>query len=576
MNSNIINGITNQVIEWYYISLTKHKDPFNDLELDVIVTSPKNESWCIPAFWKGEQTWAVRFVAQKEGLYKIQTICSNKEDITLHGIQRVLRIKKDPQKNICTMDTNLHICQSNHKFIHQNAEPFFWLGDTWWMGLSKRLNWPNDFQRLTKDRKNKGFSVILLVAGLFPDMDSFDERSTNEAGFPWEKDYARINPSYFDEADKRIQYLISSDLIPCILGSWGYYLLALGEEKMQKHWRYIIARWSAYPIVWCLAGEAAMPYYLSKNKNSDMIKQKEGWTRLGKYIKKIDPFHRLLTVHPIEDGREQITDNSILDFNMIQSGHGGYDSVSNTVRLVNKEKCQIPSMPLIVGEVNYEGIRPDTHAKVQRLTFWSAMLSGASGFTYGANGIWQVNTSEHPFGLSPNGSTWGDTPWEKAYKLEGSTHLGLAKELLQRYDWWLLEPHSEWLVPQGNPLETKTPRIAGIPKKLCILYFYDESHIHSKLKYTLINIEKSITYRAFYWNPRTTEEYHLGIVEADKNMHWTIPRLPTNDDWVLILDTLPLVNVSTPYKQYDHPYIKDNIFLKLKRKIVYTVKKFVF
>ena len=45
---------------------------------------------------------------------------------------------------------------------------------------------------------------------------------------------------------------------------------------MKKHWRYLIARWGAYPVVWCLAGEGTMPYYLSKTPKEDADTQKHG------------------------------------------------------------------------------------------------------------------------------------------------------------------------------------------------------------------------------------------------------------------------------------------------------------
>lgn len=249
MTQSVLEGIVNHAIEWHYISSNNHQDPFNTLELDVIVTSSDNKSWYIPAFWKGGQTWGVRFIPPKDGLYKIESICSDTNDITLHKNIRSLYVKKSETNHANIINNNLRMSKSHHALEYSNGDAFFWLGDTWWMGLSKRLSWPDDFQCLTKDRQDKGFSVIMLVAGLFPDMDEFDERSTNEAGFPWEKNYTQINPSYFDEADKRIQYLISRGLTPCILGSWGYYLLMLGEEKMRKHWRYLIARWSAYPVI---------------------------------------------------------------------------------------------------------------------------------------------------------------------------------------------------------------------------------------------------------------------------------------------------------------------------------------
>jgi len=65
---------------------------------------------------------------------------------------------------------------------------------------------------LAADRKAKGFSVIQIVAGLYPDMRAFDPRGANEAGFPWEKDYSRIRPEYSDRADQRILYLVEQGI----------------------------------------------------------------------------------------------------------------------------------------------------------------------------------------------------------------------------------------------------------------------------------------------------------------------------------------------------------------------------
>jgi hypothetical protein len=41
----------------------------------------------------------------------------------------------------------------NRRYLeHRNGTPFFWLGDTWWMDLAKRLTWPEGFQMLAANR----------------------------------------------------------------------------------------------------------------------------------------------------------------------------------------------------------------------------------------------------------------------------------------------------------------------------------------------------------------------------------------------------------------------------------------
>ena len=165
---------------------------------------------------------------------------------------------------------------------HLDGTPFFWLGDTWWMSLCRRLHWPDEFRVLLADRVDKGFSVIQLVAGLYPDMPAFDERGANEAGFPWLPDYSRIDPAYFDAADLRLDALVDAGLLPCIVGCWGYFVHWMGIERLQRHWRNLIARYGAYPVVWCLAGEASMPYYLSEDREGDHAFQRDAWTQLAR------------------------------------------------------------------------------------------------------------------------------------------------------------------------------------------------------------------------------------------------------------------------------------------------------
>jgi hypothetical protein len=111
------------------------------------------------------------------------------------------------------------------------------------------MRWPEDIQMLAADRIKKGFTVVQIVAGLYPDMPEFDPRGANEAGYPWEKGYSRINPAYFDQADLRIQYLAEVGLVPCIVGCWGYFLPIMGLPKMKQHWRYLSTCGRSIPLI---------------------------------------------------------------------------------------------------------------------------------------------------------------------------------------------------------------------------------------------------------------------------------------------------------------------------------------
>jgi len=523
----------NCVTEWSYSSGKTYRDPFNELALNVIFTAPDGRELKVPAFWAGGNTWRVRYASDQCGRHRFKTVCSDETNSDLHGREGELEVTPYEAGDALAKHGRLRVSADLRHLEHVDGTPFFWLGDTWWMGLCRRLSWPGDFQTLTADRVRKGFTVIQIVAGLYPDMSAFDERGANEAGFPWEKDFKRINPYYFDMADLRIEWLVRSGLVPCILGCWGYYLTWMGADRMKRHWRNLVARYGAYPVVWCLAGEAAMPYYLSERKEEDRRTQKRGWTEVAAYVREIDPFHNPVTIHPTDCGRDQIEDPSLLDLEMLQTGHGDRRSIPNTVRKVVEAYDRAPRMPVINGEVCYEGIGEACRQEVQRFMFWVCMLSGACGHTYGANGIWQVNTRRKPFGPSPHGMAWGHTPWEDACRLPGSIQLGLAKGLLERYEWWRFEPHPEWVEPHWSHEDYNRPYAAGIPGavRVCFLPWFTQ-------RATVKHIERGTAYRAFLFNPVNGDELDLGPVTPNGEGDWPLPlsRLPIYQDWILVLE----------------------------------------
>jgi hypothetical protein len=389
----MLHGIQNCPTEWTYRSGKAYADPFNDLTLDVVVTDPSGRQQRVPAFWAGDQSWRVRYASPHIGRHQYVTVCSDPKNESLHGHEGVLEITEYTGDNPLYRHGPVRVASDRRYLEHADETPFFWLGDTWWMSLSKRLHWPDEFRLLLADRVKKGFSVIQIVAGLYPDMPAFDERGANEAGFPWQSDYSRINPEYFDAADLRLDALVNAGLLPCIVGCWGYFVHWMGIERMQRHWRNLIARYGAYPVVWCMAGEAAMPYYLSEDKEGDHVRQQEAWTQLAAYVRATDPYHRPVTSHPTcpASSTDDITDPTVIDFSMLQTGHWDRDSLGPTVGCVTREVQKTPRMPVINAEVCYEGIMEACREEVQRMMFWASMLSGTAGFTYGANGLWQLN-----------------------------------------------------------------------------------------------------------------------------------------------------------------------------------------
>lgn len=528
----------NCMAEWIFPSEREYADPFNEVEMFAVFTDPDGEEKVVPAFWAGGNFWGIRYASHKVGRHAFQTICSDKSNPSLHDQRGILEVIPYRGNNPLFKHGPLRISRDRRHLEHADGTPFFWLGDTWWMGLTKRLSWEG-FKKLTADRVEKGFTVVQIVAGLYPDMAPFDPRGASEAGFPWEENYTRVNPAFFDLMDRRISWLVRSGIVPCIVGSWGYYIEFAGEETLKKHWHNLVARYGAYPVIWCVAGEAVMPYYLSSSwregeeRERYVAKARAGWTRIARFLRSIDPYHHPITIHPTDCAHNMVDDLSVIDIDMLQTGHSDVHSLANTVNRVVESTAISPRMPVVVGECCYEGILGANWENIQRLMFWTSILNGAMGYTYGANGIWQANTRKEPFGPSPHGQSWGDMPWNEAYRLPGSKQVGLGKELLERYSWWRFEPHPEWVEPRWSEKDYFKPHAAGIPGEVRIIYI---PLLNWRGPLKIKEIEEEANYSAFYFDPRTGREYRVGEVVPDGDGVWKPPNPPIIQDWVLVIE----------------------------------------
>ncbi len=537
----MIHTSQNTVAEWSYVSGRPYGDPFSDVSLDVKFTDPDGTERVVPAFWAGGQRWCVRYASAQAGLHRYVTVCSDQDNRDLHGIEGTLQVTASAGGTSLQAHGRLRRAAGCRYLEHEDGKPFFWLGDTWWMALCRRLDWPGGFRALTADRVAKGFTVAQIVAGLYPDMPPFDERGANEAGYPWEAGFCRINPSYFDMADLRLAHLVQAGIVPCIVGSWGFYMGFAGPEVLRKHWRYLIARYGAFPVVWCAAGEALMHYYLGREQIEDeearLSRLRAGWSELVRYIRATDPFSNPVTIHPTRYGHDQLDDPALLDVDMLQTGHSGYPTLSRTVDALEESMGREPRPPVLVAEANYEGIIESSREEMQRFAFWSCMLSGAAGHTYGANGLWQVNGRNEPYGPSPHGTSWGDLPWDEAYQLPGSTQLGIGKRLLERYAWWRFGGHPEWVTPHQTPENRLSVYVAGIPGLVRIFYIPAEvCWVLHRGELTVRKLEEGVRYRASYLDPKRGVEHGIGTIGGDEAGCWAPPKPPIFQDWVLVLE----------------------------------------
>ncbi|MFI5356529.1 MAG: DUF4038 domain-containing protein [Opitutales bacterium] len=438
----------NVPLELTLTAVQTHADPFNTVVLDVTFVDPRGREFRVPAFWAGANTWKIRYASPVTGRHTFRTECAPATDAGLHGIAGTVEVVPYEGENPLYRHGPLHVSGNRRYLEHDDGTSFFWLGDTWWMGLCHRLHWPDEFQRLAADRKAKGFTVVQIVAGLYPDMPAFDPRGANEAGFPWEENYTAIRPAYYDAADQRLHHLIAQGITPSLVGAWGYFIPWMGTPKVQAHWRYLIGRYSAWPMTWCIAGEANLPWYLAKNFPYDDRAQVHEWTKVIRYVRDTDPFRRPLTIHPTAinrfTARNATEDVALLDFDLLQTPHAQNEGVPVVVRTMRECYSDPLTLPVINGEPCYEMLCDNLLTAWPRRAFWTCLMNGAAGHTYGANGIWQCNRSDTAHGNSPWGGGYGKITWDDAMNLGGSRHIGFGKALLAQYPWHRFRPHPEW------------------------------------------------------------------------------------------------------------------------------------
>jgi len=549
-------SIYKRMFEATFESKKIYKDPFNDVEVDVVFTGA-GQSWRVPAFWRGGNQWGVRFAPPTPGEYVYHLESSDKNNTDLNGQERRVTIAAYEGTNALLKHGPLRVSANKRYLEHSDETPFYWLGETLYTALSDRISWEG-FQKLISDRKAKGFTLVSVAAGLTvsnEELAPLDPGFRNEGGAVWNADFKQINPRYFDYADRRIQYLIDSEMTPAIIGAWEQALGQMGIAKMKRHWRYLIARYGAYPVIWILGGEITDP-------SDDVVRKRKitgghsGWTEVARYVRATDPYGRLLTAHegpppydiPLEDG-------SLTDFELMQPSHFGWSSVALEVAQLNMRWARTSiTKPLVVGEIGWEGIGGIHLQDFQRMAFWLAMLNGAAGFSYGSTETSEAYSADKPF----HRVKYSFLTWEEGMDFPGAYQTSQGAKLLKQYPWWRFEPHPEWISPRGTTLldprndttnvnmgdwtsffagvplpkegewpagewqakggNVFLPYAAGIPGEVRVVYipysYYGLLNVMSVTPPTVMGLEPAVKYDAYYWEPSLGIKIDLGAVQV--------------------------------------------------------------
>lgn len=501
-------------------SKIKYENPYKDIDIIVTFIHESNKEIKLNAFWNGDNEWVVRFTPILKVLWNYNINCSDKNN-DINYISGQVDAKENEENINIEKHGFLKISNNKRYFVYDDNTPFFWLGDTNWQSFNLNnyydCNYPtcschNQFRHILNNRKNKHFNVYQTY---------FDTSNGNIQGNDnmWLNKFDKINPQVFtDVIDKMFEEIVESDMV-IALGFGLHYVTPslMNEQELCLFAKYIVARYSAYPIIWITGQEID----LENENNTYAI-----WKSVALTVSLNDPYYHPMSGHMFSHPKriDDLNKQSWHDFWAIQSGHYGMDKIASQEHYKMFYNLK-PTKPIIEMEANYEDIKCSVRFngyEAARISAWKAVQCGSCGYTYGGNGIWAscYNTSDNTFCLGD----YSTEPW----------YMGLDKPASFEME-YLIKFYNligfEKLIPNFNNDTEEMVISSNEDNSIVVVYLYNESYETCELK-NLLN-EK---YHSYWYNP-LTGNFIKNDDFSPNNGIYKISKKPTKSDWVLLIST---------------------------------------
>ncbi len=399
----------------------------------------------------------------------------------------------------------LRISGNREYIISQDSEPFFWLGGTAWELIHRLTKEEIDFY-LT-DRAEKGFTVIQTV--ILAELDGLNTPNAYGDRPLINNNPELLNERYFEIVDYVVKKSAQLGLYVGLLPAWGDKFNKkwgagpeiFNPENAERYGELLAKRYlSSNNIIWILGGDREPE---SENHYSIIRAMANG-------IRETDKRH-LISYHPVggKKASDFFNDDAWLDIDMFQSGHSRTVKEYNYVRNAKKSAS---ARPIINGEARYENI-PDRFwesnhygwlddADVRISAYWT-MLSGAAGYTYGCNDIWQMYDVNRVPAINAR------TGWKTALKLPGSTQMKYMKDLFMILPWQQMVPDQSVILNDNPDNESYITSVIGENNDFIIAYTPTGKSIETDL--SRIDSDKI---NAHWFNPRSGKILYIGVFET--------------------------------------------------------------
>ncbi|WP_417361225.1 glycoside hydrolase family 140 protein [Galbibacter sp.] len=433
--------------------------------------------------------------------------------------------------------SRLEISENHRYFVHENGDPFFWLGDTGWL-MFNRLD-RNEIKAYIEDRESKGFNVIqAMVLHSLDAVNVYKDTAlvAQNVSKPIATEGAKVSDSaqydFWDHIDYAVKTAEEHGIYMALVPVWGNNVKdgKVTAEQGKAYAKFLAQRYKdTKNIIWLNGGDTF------GNEYTDV------WQAIGETLDQYNP-QTLITFHPRgrHDSSDWFHNENWLDFNMFQSGHRRYDQDDtdraygeDNWRFVQADYALKPTKPTLDGEPSYEGIPQGLHDTLQpfwkakdvrRYAYWS-VFQGAAGFTYGHSAVMQM----HPEG--PETGAYGNKmPWDVALDDPGAKQMQHLKKLLTSYPFLSGQPDSTLVINQGERYQYMP---ATVGQGYVMVYTYDGRTIEIKADALAFD-----SFTASWYNPRNGEKSALELSDKKGDRYSFQPpgEQADGNDWVLIIE----------------------------------------
>lgn len=432
------------------------------------------------------------------------------------------------------MPTRLHVSADGHTLATEAGAPFFWLGDTAWNYFARLSQ--SEAKQYLDDRVAKGFTGI--QAHILP--WTLQTRHVHGQTAFLNGDFDQPNEAYWQHVDTLMRMATERGFYVAVLPVWcrtytepapkgtdGSNVVLTDSAKAYRYGRFLGNRYRANTnLIWVLGG--------------DRRPTRHGvYRQLAKGLTETyadgNPDQILLTYHPpggtfrppATSTGEFYHQEPWMDFNMIQSGHA---LENRSYQRIAEDYVRQPVKPTFDAEPCYEqhSIKHDFKNghfiswHVRRRAYWS-VLAGAFGFTYGGNGIWQMDKPDDLMEPDHFSHFWYD-----ALDHEGATQMKHLRTLIETLGVDRLVPDSTRLRSAAGTVDD---RVQVARDHAFLVAYITDGHAISLDLSRLAGKRLS----GFWFDPRTGGRQAIGKLTRQTNRSFTPPTTGPEQDWVLVV-----------------------------------------